>query len=270
MRSAKIHILVVTVFLVSHFTWATGYEDVQPERPQLVVMSYNIRYGLGMDDRLDLARIADVINSVNPDIVSVQEVDRVVRRSGGVDQAEELGRLTGMHAVFGRAIDYQGGEYGNAVLSRFPIVDSHVLPLPGREKRCALMVTVEIPSDASTMHPLTFVATHFDHRREEARMESIKIIEEYFNLRTNALGILAGDINARPTSRELDALRETWLNATDADDFFTFRSDNPNRQIDYILVRPKGAWRVVESKVLDEPVASDHLPIVSVLELNMN
>ena len=56
------------------------------------------------------------------------------------------------------------------------------------------------------------------------------------------------------------------LNATDSQDFFTYPSKKPGKQIDFIFYRPTDAWRVVETKVLNEPVASDHCPILAVLE----
>src|SRR5690606_14987157 len=96
-----------------------GGENAEPLRVR--VMAYNIHHCLGIDGELDVERIAGVINAANPDLVTLQEVDNRTERSDRVDQAAELGRLTGMHARFGRAIDHQGGEYGQAILSRWPI-----------------------------------------------------------------------------------------------------------------------------------------------------
>ncbi|MDA0378473.1 MAG: endonuclease/exonuclease/phosphatase family protein, partial [Bacteroidetes bacterium] len=74
-----------------------------------------------MDEIIDLERIAALIRKVDPDVVTLQEVDSVVTRTGGVDQAAELGRMTGMRPFFGRFMAYQGGAYGMAVLSRLPV-----------------------------------------------------------------------------------------------------------------------------------------------------
>ena len=82
-----------------------------------------VRQGLsrpGVDRKLDVPRIARVIKSVKPDLVALQEVDNKAGRSGRVDQATELARLTGMRPVFGANIPLQGGHSGNAILSRFP------------------------------------------------------------------------------------------------------------------------------------------------------
>lgn len=96
----------------------------------LRVLSYNIHHGEGVDGKLDLDRIARTIQSVEPDLVALQEVDRKVTRTGGIDQPAELARLTKMQVAFGGNIVLQGGDYGNAVLSRWPIRrhENHKLP----------------------------------------------------------------------------------------------------------------------------------------------
>src|SRR5688500_5929836 len=91
------------------------------EASQVVrVLTYNIHHGEGTDRQLNLERLADVIKSVNPDLVGLQEVDQKTARSKGVDQAARLAELTGLRAIFGKAMEYQGGGYGLAVLSRWP------------------------------------------------------------------------------------------------------------------------------------------------------
>ena len=103
----------------------------------LRVVSYNIKHGRGNDDTVDLERTARVLRAQNPDIVALQEVDERVRRSGSVPQADSLGRLLGMSAAFGGFMDYQGGQYGMAILSRYPIVSINPIRLPnGNEHAC--------------------------------------------------------------------------------------------------------------------------------------
>lgn len=91
------------------------------------VLSYNIHHGAGIDGKLDLERIAGVIKSASPDIVSLQEVDNQTKRSKGVDQAKELARLTNMKFVYGASMSFQGGKYGNTVLTTLPIKASKVI-----------------------------------------------------------------------------------------------------------------------------------------------
>ncbi|MBT8045323.1 MAG: hypothetical protein KJO79_10270, partial [Verrucomicrobiae bacterium] len=84
---------------------------------ELRVLSYNIHHGVGLDGKLDLGRIAKVIRKQNPDLVALQEVDKLVTRSDKTDQAVVLAKYLGLHVVFGKSIDFQGGVYGNAILS---------------------------------------------------------------------------------------------------------------------------------------------------------
>ena len=81
-------------------------------------MTYNIHVGVGMDKKLDLQRIADVINKERPDLVGLQEVDRGVKRTEGKDEIVELAAMTRMDYAFAHNLDYQGGQYGVAILSR--------------------------------------------------------------------------------------------------------------------------------------------------------
>src|SRR5690606_15119708 len=96
-------------------------QDAAPAALRLRVLSYNIHHAEGVDRKLDVERIAKIIVAAKPDLVALQEVDQKVTRTRGVDQPAELARLTGMHMAFGGNIRLQGGEYGNAVLSRWPI-----------------------------------------------------------------------------------------------------------------------------------------------------
>lgn len=111
-----------------------------PEPHHIVLMSYNIRNGIGADNVRDLTRTADVIRRTAPDFVALQEVDSATRRSEGRFVAAELGRLTGMHARFGRAIDFEGGGYGVALLSREEPLALRRIPLPGREEARVLLM----------------------------------------------------------------------------------------------------------------------------------
>jgi endonuclease/exonuclease/phosphatase family metal-dependent hydrolase len=255
------HLLVSAIMLLmATCSGISAPVSTNPATPRVVVLSYNIRHGQGMDGKIDLARIAAIIKSVSPDIVSLQEVDKNTKRAQGVDQAKELGRLTGMESVYCSSLPLQGGEYGNAILTKLPIIKTTRLPLPG-EPRSALCVTLE--SNSKTL--LTFVATHLD-LSEKQRLASVPLIENFFASDSNTPAILAGDLNAQPGSTTIVALGKTWENATSREGLLTFPSTTPNEQIDFIFYRPATCWRVVETKVLEEPIASDHRPILAVLE----
>lgn len=237
----------------------------QPVR--LRVLTYNIHHGEGIDGVFDLERIARVILDTAPDIVAVQEVDSVTTRSGGVDQAAELGRLTGMHAVFGKAMDYAGGGYGEAVLSRFPFAGTgnHILSAsPGHEPRAALTVYIRLGAEGPS---IAFTGTHLDHTRDPTdRITQAGEINMIFSEERDTPMILAGDLNAVPGSEPMDLLLGMWTDAASSNPQPTIPVEQPRRRIDYILYRPAGSWRVIEATVIDERVASDHRPLLAVLE----
>lgn len=240
--------------------------DDEPVR--LRVLSYNIRHGEGMDGKLDLERIARVIREAAPDVVALQEVDRGCRRTRGLDEPAELGKLTGLTPIFEKNIPYQGGEYGNAVLTRLPVKawrnEHHPSHYEG-EQRGFLVVDLTAPDARKT--PFRFMATHIDYRPDDAeRMDSVRAIEKVARDHPDLPTILAGDLNSQPESRTMAAFGENWTR-TDSAPMLTFPADKPDRQIDYVLVRPRARWKVVETRILDEPVASDHRPLLTVLEL---
>ena len=234
---------------------------------QLRILTYNIHHGQGTDGRFDLARIAGVINSQRPDLVALQEVDRRTTRASGVDQAAELARLTGMNYAYGPAMEYAGGEYGEAILSRFALasIDNYILPWPdGSEPRALLVVKVE----AKGIGPVTFGGTHLAHDSAVDRLEQAKRINEILGGQRGALMILAGDLNATPGSAPMREFDQHWMDAARAigSPEPTYPNIQPQRRIDYVLVRPMDGWRVVKATVLKGEIASDHCPVLVVLQ----
>ena len=254
--------LVTAAFAVLAATNGTAGEPIR-----LRVLSYNIHHAEGVDGKLDVDRIAQVILSADADIVALQEVDQKVTRSKGVDQPAELARLTKMNVVFGANIPLQGGHYGNAVLTRFPIIEhkNHLLPnLDDGEQRGVLVAELEI---SKTEQPLVLFATHLDHRRDDReRVASAEAINKLAAAHYKKAMLLAGDLNAVPDSKTLSDLGREWQR-TNEKPIPTIPVATPTRQIDYVLYRPAQRWKVVETEVLGEAVASDHRPILAVLEL---
>src|SRR5947209_8634714 len=122
MNQKRVIVALLAVALV-----AVVFSDQPAARPftgraaakkTLRVMTYNIHVGVGMDKKLDVQRIAEVINQEKPDLVGLQEVDRGVKRTEGKDEIAELANLTRMDYAFAHNLDYQGGQYGVAILSR--------------------------------------------------------------------------------------------------------------------------------------------------------
>ena len=135
------------------------------------VMTYNIHHGAGVDGKVDLQRIADLIKREQADIVALQEVDKGVQRTARRDCPAELAALTGMSCVFSNNFHFQGGEYGNAVLTRFPIkrwTNRHYKMLRPGEQRGLLQVVLDVHG-----RELVFLDTHIDlpRRRHRAAAE---------------------------------------------------------------------------------------------------
>jgi endonuclease/exonuclease/phosphatase family metal-dependent hydrolase len=204
--------------------------------------------------------------------LALQEVDVGVKRSDRVHQAQELGRLTGMAVRFGPTQPYEGGLFGNAVLTRLPILDVAIHPLPYTEStpervtypRGAIAVVVRGPGG----QPIRFVSTHFQHNVPEDRVEEAKAINGLFADPDDPLPtILAGDVNALPDSEPVQILRERWTDASDDPQAPTVPSEKPTSRIDYIFYRPQTQFRLVQAEVIAEPMASDHCPVFAVVEL---
>lgn len=229
-----------------------------PAQTRLRILTYNIHHGEGTDGKIDLERIAAVIRAAEPDFAAIQEVDVRTERSGGIDQAHELARLTGLHAIFGKTIPYRGGLYGNVLLSKWPLnaFENHELPFtPGREKRAV------IEARSATL-PLRVFATHLDIT-EADRTAAAKFMTRFGG---DDPAILAGDLNAVPDSEPMRILLEKWTNPS-PEPLPTVPVGTPRRQIDYVLFRPASRWKVIEVHVRNEPTASDHRPLLAVLEL---
>jgi len=244
----------------------------QPD--ELRVVSYNIKHGRGNDTVVDLERTAAVIRAQRPDVVGLQEVDDRAERSGKVSQAERLGQLLGMHHAFGRFMPFQGGAYGMAILTRQPIVSATSVQLPeGNEPRIALAVQIRLADGRPGLRQgfggqaITIVNVHFDWVRDDRfRFAQADALTKYLD-GLNAPYILLGDFNDLPESRTLALFKSRTGEARKPDtDRFTFPATTPAREIDFIFFAPPSGWRAREVRVIDERDASDHRPVLAVLE----
>lgn len=228
-------------------------------RPTYVkVMSYNIRNGIGIDNANNIQRTANVINSIRPNIVAVQEVDSMTKRSDNRYVLGELAERTNMYPYFAPAIDYDGGKYGIGLLSHEKPLSVRRVALPGREEARTLFVA-DFPL-------YTFIGTHLS-LTEEDRRASLSIIKAITDTCSKPV-FVAGDLNDTPKSKFINALSEDYVALTPADKF-TFPADKPTETIDYIFApKNKAALMTTEwVKVVDDTVASDHRPVAVRLRL---
>ncbi len=249
-----------------------------PDQPPIPVrlVTFNTHHGVGDDRRHDLARLAKVLASADADVICLQEVDsHFGDRSEDVDQAVLLSRALDMQLAWGPAIDEPRPgdrprrQYGNALLSRLPILISDVHPLPGGgEPRSALRTLVELDGGA-----LWVTTTHLSTRSAAERGEQAALLRA-LHTEPMATGVVAGDLNAGPDAPELAPLREgfadAWELAHERDDQARWRfwqrheglthpARAPHVRIDQVWVTP--GIQVAGARVLDGEGASDHLPL---------
>ncbi|WDE97639.1 endonuclease/exonuclease/phosphatase family protein [Lentisphaera profundi] len=226
---------------------------------ELTIVSYNIRHGQGMDGLVDIKRTATVLELLDADLIALQEVDKFCPRSGNIHIAKELAKLLGMEFHFEKFMDYQGGEYGMAVLSRFPIEKTirHQLP-KGTEPRCALEIQVKVPAINNL---LSFICIHNEWRKGDARKAQVKTLLDAINHYHHPT-ILAGDFNATPDDPSIALLKNTsWLIMNKSGEK-TYPSHKPEKEIDFIMSRNLND-KSASHFVVNEQVASDHRPIVA-------
>ncbi|MEL7497500.1 MAG: endonuclease/exonuclease/phosphatase family protein [Planctomycetota bacterium] len=247
--------------VVTRFVWPK--QDLNASR--LRVATYNIRHGAGTDGKLDLSRTGAVIKNLRADVIGLQEVDCKVRRSKNVDQPEFLAKQTGMNASFGSFMDYDGGQYGMAILSRFPIIRKQEVRLPdGNEPRIALACEIQLPNDQTIMA----VNVHFDWvKNDQFRFSQATVLAEYLE-QLDTPYILLGDFNDTADSRTVQLLaknkrhnRQPQMNRS------TFPSTDPKTEIDFLLASPLLSWKLAHYTPLDAAKTSDHRPVLAIFDL---
>lgn len=233
------------------------------------VTTFNIQHGRNHNlpgDVIDLGLMAETALSTGADFYSFNEVRRGECEGipGFPDEPEILGALIGGKAIFGRAITLAPGKhYGNAAVSRLPVLGSTVIPIPdpepapgGRyyESRCIMRTTVDVQGT-----PVTVLGSHFGLNRDERENALAEVKRAADGCETPI--VLMGDFNMTPDDPCCAALS---CELTDAlayagEDGFTFPSDSPRERIDYIFVR---GLRVLGAGVVKK-VASDHFAITA-------
>ena len=219
----------------------------------LKLMSYNIKNANGMDNVCNFQRIANVINNTSPDVVAIQEVDSMTNRSGQKYVLGEIAERTQMHGYFAPAIAYDGGKYGIGLLTKQLPLRLQTLPLPGREEARTLIL--------AEFADYIYCCTHMS-LTEEDRMKSLELVKAFTSSSTKPL-FLAGDMNAEPESGFIKELQKDFQILSNPKQH-TFPAPDPKETIDYIATLKQNAkgFAVISAKVINEPMASDHRPIL--------
>jgi endonuclease/exonuclease/phosphatase family metal-dependent hydrolase len=262
---------MVCAAVVAAAACSTAESTSGPEPDDAVaVVSFNIHHGAGVDGNVELDRVAGTIRATGADIVGLQEVDRHFdQRSQYQDQVEVLAELLDMHSAFGAAIDLDPPagstsrrQYGNAVLSRYPIVSYTATPLPtgdASESRTALAATIDAPGG-----PLEVLVSHFSVGPDQERQDQAAALAQMIG-DTPERTIVLVDANAGPDSPTLAGLLGPLVDAwsVGSGNGYTQPADEPRRRIDFVLTSPD--LEPVSARVPDTD-ASDHLPVSVVLD----
>lgn len=237
----------------------------------LHVLVYNIHAGKDARNVDNLERVASIVRESGADVVLLQELDVRTRRSNGVDQPAVLAERTGLHVAFGKSLDYQGGDYGIAILARWPITYAGTRALPVDppqarsggvyEPRVALVVSVARPGG-----PLTIVNTHIDASADDRwrRQEIRTIVALADSLASSGATLLVGgDFNSTPESVVQRSMRETamrdaWMECGKGEGF-TYPAPAGVKRIDYLYLGRRLRCRAAEVLHTD---ASDHSPLL--------
>lgn len=239
------------------------------------ILSYNVHRCLGVDGRLSPDRIAEVIALCEPDIVALQELDVVRRRTGHVDQAMMIADSLKMELHFNPALRVLEEQYGDAILTARPskLMKRGALPSPPGvarlEPRGALWARIDIDGT-----PLHVVNTHLGLLGSERVAQAETLLGKNWIGREDCVGpaIVCGDMNAVPRSRAYGRFTEQLVDAHRAlagkRPHATYPTRMPVLRLDHFFLR--GAIQVAAVEVVRTPltrIASDHFPIYADLEL---
>jgi endonuclease/exonuclease/phosphatase family metal-dependent hydrolase len=225
----------------------------------LKVMTFNIHHGKGIDGKTSLKRIIDAISKSEASIVALQEVDRYQGRSYFRDQISIIAKGLGMFFSFSPSLKLGFGQYGNAILSKWPIESKTIHYLTGSiERRSILIVTLKMKglgSESGQDKRITVVNTHIGVRTHEQHWQMPLLCDVISKLPKPA--ILLGDFNMEPSNPTLKLLDPIWQ-AINLD--YPQATMQNGKQIDHIYTNcvhlGAHAW-------VQETIASDHHAVVA-------
>jgi endonuclease/exonuclease/phosphatase family metal-dependent hydrolase len=273
MKKYLLYVFIMCSILIASCCTAKQIKENSGNDPlaTLKVMTYNVHHcnppGKSKTGDIDIDTIASVLRKQNPDLVALQEIDDHTNRSGAFNEAEEIAKRLNMHYYFGKAIDFDGGGYGVAILSKYPLSEVNTFSLPsapGWNGERRVLATAKI--SLSNGKTILFGSTHLEAYNRENRDLQIKEINR-IAARESLPFIVGGDFNSVPESNAIKTLDSMFTRTCVSNCPFTIPEMNPKETIDYIAFLPKDEFIVNEHNVIDEKYASDHLPVIAVLRI---
>jgi endonuclease/exonuclease/phosphatase family metal-dependent hydrolase len=264
LRPAIMAALLLLLPAVLLLTWNTPQPSAPPAENNIIrIMDYNLHNGFNTDGQLDLEALAQVIEAGDADVIGLQEVSRGWVINGSVDMLQWLSQRLDMPYIFGPT---EGLLWGNAILSRYPVVSVDTASLPPESQRLRRgYINAEIDAGQRTFH---LIDTHLHHLGpdSEMRQQQVPLLVEAWGNAPRT--ILVGDMNATPDSPEMQILAGAGLvdvgGILGPDPGFTFYSPDPDERIDYIWTSPD---IIPTSFDIPRSTASDHLPLVTTITL---
>lgn len=235
-------------------------KEIKSANADISVLSYNIHIGnppTKPKGFIDLDTIAATIRTSGADLVAVQELDSITKRSNGVYQLKVLAEKLNMYYHFEKTISHDGGSYGIGILSRYPLEEVAAYKLPQvdgikSEPRKILLAKVRIQGK-----PIYFGCTHVDFTKQVNPVQMKELVRVLKSLPEIPV-IIGGDFNATSDMEGMKLMLTQFQNASVKNDF-TIPVLHPTKKIDFIFY--KGLSFVQDSVMTSHNYGSDHLPV---------
>ena len=252
------------IFLIAFISL---FSAARSQKKTLHIMAYNIHHGCDIHETLQLNNIAALIKKSGAEIIGLEEVDSVCTRSGKTDQAKILGELTGMNYYFVRHFPYQGGAYGLALLSKYPVstITNNRIPISATENGISSTAVLTAGIKINNKDSIKVLVAHLDYRSNASRIHQSKVIFNFINASKQPV-ILLGDMNATPKSETIQNLTHFFADAN-KQNYLTFPSDSAKTKIDYILIDKEHFVKTLAAPRFDSVQYSDHLPVLADVEI---
>ncbi|MFT4156271.1 endonuclease/exonuclease/phosphatase family protein [Parafilimonas sp.] len=269
MQQTRLKLILISAFIFITASSGRNIPVYNAGSNNVKVITYNVHHCNPPEKAgvIDVNAIAAVIKKQNADIAAVQEIDVNTVRSGKINEAEQLATKAGYKSsFFAKAMDYDGGQYGILILSKYPLTETKAYALPmdssnGGEQRMLATGTVTLPGGKTFRFGCTHLEAYHKTSRDLQIKEICRIADE-----TSLPFIVAGDFNANEGSDVINTLDEHFMR-TCSNCPPTFWEDGETGAIDFIASKPKNAITVLSHNVIQNKEASDHMPVVAELQL---